>query len=190
MIGIIGESGSGKSTIIDLVTGLLNPTKGKIVADGKDISNDIEEWQNIIGYVPQDVYFTDDTIAANVAFGIDKEDIDKNLILSALESVRLTETINQMPLGIETIIGESGFKLSGGQRQRISIARALYASPEIIILDEATSALDFNTENSIVEVMTKLKGHKTIILVSHRQNTIINCDKVYEFKNGALKENK
>ena len=188
MIGIVGESGSGKSTIIDLLTGLLNPTKGKILADNKCIYDDIKNWQNTIGYVPQDVYFTDDTISANVAFGLNKDDIDKNLVLSTLDTVKLTKSINQLPLGIDTVIGESGFKLSGGQRQRISIARALYTLPEIIILDESTSALDFNTENSIIETITKFKGSKTIILVSHRQNTIINCDKIFEFKNGALIE--
>lgn len=189
IVGFVGESGSGKSTIIDLLTGLLNPTAGQIFVDEKNISSNIEDWRGILSYIPQDIYFTDDTVAANIAFGIEKEKVNVDKIYQTLSSVALSEVIEKLPLKIHTIIGEGGLKLSGGQRQRIGIARALYTGPKILILDESTSALDNDTEDSIINEILKLKGKTTVIIVSHRLNTIKNCDFIFEISsNGEIEK--
>ncbi|WP_444684331.1 ABC transporter ATP-binding protein [Alkalicoccus luteus] len=184
----IGESGSGKSTLMDALLGLLNPTEGAIKADGKDIHAMKQSWQRNIGYIPQFIFLSDDTILRNVAFGIHEADIDEEAAWRALEQAQLKTFVKSLPDGIYTEIGERGARLSGGQRQRIGIARALYHDPQILFMDEATSALDSRTEKEIMNSINQLKGEKTIIIIAHRLSTIERCDKVYEMSNGVLHE--
>jgi ABC-type multidrug transport system fused ATPase/permease subunit len=185
-IGIFGESGSGKSTFVDLFLGILKPVKGKIFIDNIDIHSSLINWQSLIGYIPQSVYLLDDSILKNIAFGINEEDIDFKKIELALEKSNLTNFIDSLPSGFYTHVGERGVRLSGGQRQRIGIARALYNDPLILVLDEATSALDNETEHSIMDSIDNLKGQKTILIVAHRLTTIKNCDYLYKIKNGTI----
>jgi len=186
-VGFIGPSGAGKSTLIDVILGLLTPQEGKLTIDGIDIFENITDWQNMIGYVPQNIYFTDDTLRNNIAFGVQEELIDEKAIDSAIKSANLEKFILELPLGLDTIIGERGIRISGGQRQRIGIARALYTNPEILVLDEATSALDINTEKEVMVSIDSLIN-KTVLIISHRLSTIQNCDKVYKVQNGGLVE--
>lgn len=185
-VAFIGKSGVGKSTLLDLLTGLLKPTNGSIYLDDFKINTESVSWKNLIGYVPQNVFLTDDTIRNNIAFGCEDIDINDQLINKALIDSNLDKFINSLPLGLNTFIGEKGVKISGGQKQRIGIARALYRNPEILIFDEATSALDTETENLIIESINSLKRKKTIIIVAHRKSTIENCDIIYELDNGAV----
>ena len=187
-IGIIGPSGSGKSTFIDIILGLLKPSSGEIFIDNFNIKTNIRYWQKLIGYVPQNIYLIDDTIKANIAFGLNDEDISDYLLNKCIKSAQLHEFIMSLENGINTIVGERGARLSGGQRQRIGIARALYHNPEILILDEATSSLDNDTENRIMDDINQLKGNKTIILIAHRLSTLNNCDKIIKIINGELYE--
>ena len=179
-IGIKGESGSGKSTLIDILMGLIKLTKGKILIDGKDMHQDIKSWQSKCGYVSQNIFFINDTIAANIAFGIKKEDIDRDKVLNSLKKAELFEFVNQLEKKEETFIGENGLAISGGQRQRLAVARALYRDPEIIFFDEATSALDKKTEINLMKSINNLKGDVTIIFVSHNNNIFDNFDKIIE----------
>ena len=185
-IGIIGETGSGKSTLINLFTGLLKPSMGKIEVDKKNIDINLSEWHKKIGYVPQSIFLMDDTIRKNIAFGLREEDIDNNLINQALEKARLTEFVKNLPDGLETIVGEKGIRISGGQQQRIGIARALYRDPEILILDEATSSLDYITEKKIMDSINFLKRKKTLVVVTHRLSTIDKCDKIFFIDKGKI----
>ncbi len=185
-IGIIGTSGAGKSTFVDVLLGLLKPEKGKILLDDIEISLLGNKWNQNVGYVPQSIFLVDEDIRANIAFGIEKEDIDDGKVWRALEMAQLSEFIKSQPHGLDTIVGERGVKFSGGQRQRVAIARALYTNPEILVLDEATAALDNETENALMEAIDDLQGHKTLIVVAHRLTTIKNCDYIYEVKNGKL----
>jgi ABC-type multidrug transport system fused ATPase/permease subunit len=185
-IGIIGKSGSGKSTLIDILLGLHNQTSGEILVDGINISNNIRSWQKNIGYVPQNVYLIDDTIKANVAFGIATEFINEDSVDKAIKSAQLTELIENIPGGKDSIVGERGIKLSGGQKQRIGIARALYSNPDILVLDEATSALDNENETNFMETILHYKNSKTIIIVAHRLSTLKSCDIIYEISNGKI----
>lgn len=185
-IGIVGESGSGKSTFIDICLGLLRPTNGVILVDNVDIHEDIRAWQSQIGYVPQSIYLTDDSLRRNIAFGVPDNEIDADQIWSAVHGAQLSGLLESLPGGLDTVIGELGSRLSGGQRQRIGIARALYHEPKILVLDEATSALDGATESEVIKIIDSLKRNKTIIMVSHRVSTLKNCDKIFEFKNGSL----
>lgn len=188
-IGIIGVSGSGKTTLIDLITGLLEPSEGEILIDGiKDMKLIRENWQKIIGYVPQSIYLMDDTFYKNVAFGYLEGDIDKEKVSRAIKAAQLEELINALPEGLYTKIGERGVRLSGGQRQRIGIARALYSEPKILVLDEATSSLDNKTENDFMNSVNKLRGSVTMVIVSHRLSTLNNCDFIYKLKDGVLTE--
>ncbi len=189
-IGIIGDSGSGKSTIVDIILGLLIPQEGKVLVNGENIFGSpiqLRSWQNSIGYVPQDIYLIDDTIANNIMFGFDKNKINKNALKRVLENSQLDEFVQSLPDGINTIVGERGVRLSGGQIQRIGIARALYNHPSILIFDEATSSLDSDTENSIIQCIDNLKG-KTKIIVAHRLSTVRNCDKVIKINKGAIEK--
>lgn len=190
-IGLIGESGAGKTTLADILLGLFQPQNGEITVDGKSIYEADTNWHKLVGYVPQNVFLIDDTVRNNILFGVDEEDIDEERIWQAIEQSQLKEFVKNLPQGLDTVLGERGIKISGGQRQRIAIARALYYDPEILVLDEATSALDNDTENAIMESINTLQGVKTLIIVAHRLTTIANCDKVYEIRNGRafLKRN-
>lgn len=185
-VGVIGPSGAGKTTFVDILLGLLHPTSGNINVDGNDIYNDIRAWQANLAYVPQNIYLIDGTIRENIALGIDEENIDDKLIEKVLKMSELYSFIQELPEGLNTTVGERGVKLSGGQRQRIGIARALYCQPEVLILDEATSALDNETEKSITDTILKLKGKITIIAIAHRLTTLEQCDFKVKFKNGKV----
>lgn len=183
-VGIIGESGAGKTTFVDILLGLLEPASGKITVDGVDVFQDIRSWQKILAYVPQSIYLVDGTIRENIALGEETENIDDIMVWQALEMAELDEFVQKLPEGLATKVGERGVKLSGGQRQRIGIARALYSKPQVLILDEATSALDSQTEQNITETILKLKGQLTIIAIAHRLSTLEKCDFKVEFKDG------
>ena len=183
-VGFIGASGAGKTTLADIILGLLKPQKGTILVDGMDIYRYPKLWSKIIGYVPQSVFLADDTIRSNVAFGYADTDIEDEYVWRALEQAQLKKFVEGLPEGLDTQVGERGIKFSGGQRQRVAIARALYNNPDIIVLDEATSALDNETEKAVMEAIDALQGHKTLIIVAHRLTTIRNCDKIYEIADG------
>ena len=190
-VGFIGASGAGKTTLADVILGLMRPQEGQVFIDGIDVYTIPKQWSRIIGYVPQVVYLTDESIKNNVAFGIPDNEIDEAMIWNALEQAQLKTFVEQLPEKLETRVGERGVKFSGGQRQRVAIARALYCNPEILVLDEATSALDNETEKAVMESIDALQGKKTLIIVAHRLSTIMNCDSVYEIKDGrACKKNK
>lgn len=187
-IGIIGITGSGKSTLVDIILGLLTPNSGEVTADGNNINigNNLSIWQKQIGYIPQDIYLTDDTIKRNIAFGIPDHEINEKDIKCALELAQLSEFVSDLPLKINTIIGNRGIRLSGGQRQRIGIARALYRKSKILIFDEATSSLDIKTEKAIVDCIEKLDGKITLIMVTHRLQTLKNFKNIYFIKKGLI----
>lgn len=190
-VAFIGQSGAGKSTLADILLGLLVPERGDILVDGKSIYSDMNTWKETVGYVPQTVFLTDDTIRKNIAFGIDEDQIDDEKVKRAIERAQLSATIAELPDGVETILGERGIRFSGGQRQRVAIARALYNDPEILILDEATAALDNDTESAVMEAIDALHGYKTLVIIAHRLTTIRNCDEIYEIDDGvARKRNK
>jgi len=186
-IGIIGESGSGKSTLVDLLNGLLKPTKGTIKVDDRNIEEFITSWQLSIGYVGQEIFLIDDTIRANIAFGIEEEKIDHNKINQVLKASQLSKFIRELENGVETRVGDRGIQLSGGQRQRIGIARALYHNPSVLIFDEATASLDDQTEKQVMRSIYNLKQNKTMIIIAHRISTLNQCDKIYEIKHGQIK---
>ena len=183
-VGIVGTSGAGKSTVVDILLGLLKVKSGKILADDKDVNENYRAWLKNIGYIPQMIFMLDDTIRKNVAFGVPEDKIDEERLWEVLKEAQLDEFIKTLPDGLDTGIGERGIRLSGGQRQRIGIARALYNNPEVLILDEATSALDNDTEAAIMESINRLHGKKTLIIIAHRLQTIEKCDIVYRIENG------
>lgn len=187
-VAFIGPSGAGKTTLADIILGILPPTSGEINVDERNIQNYMSAWHKNIGYIPQSIYLVDDTIRSNIAFGIPKEEIDDQKMEIAINEAQLKEFISGLEQGLDTEIGESGVRLSGGQRQRIGIARALYNDPQVLVLDEATSALDNETEKAVMEAIDKLSGNKTLIIIAHRLTTIRNCDVVYEIKDGSVKE--
>ena len=186
-VGIIGESGSGKSTLIDIIIGLHRPSEGRVLIDGQDILKNLRGWQNRIGYVSQNIFLTDDTLARNIAFGVPEDQISQDLVAEAVRLAQLDDLVNSLPHGINTYVGEHGVRLSGGQRQRIGIARALYYNPDVIVLDEATSSLDEQTQNEVMMAINNLKKFKTLIVVAHRFSTIRNCDVIYCLENGKVK---
>ncbi|MDE5932349.1 MAG: ABC transporter ATP-binding protein/permease [Lachnospiraceae bacterium] len=187
-IAFIGSSGAGKSTMADILLGLLPPQWGKIYADDMNVYKNLATWQKEIGYIPQSIYLSDDTIRNNVAFGIDEKEIDEQSVIKALQQAQLYDFVDTLPEGLDTFVGDRGVRLSGGQRQRIGIARALYHDPEILILDEATSALDNDTENAVMEAIEKLHGEKTMIIIAHRLTTIQNADVIYEVTDGKVEK--
>lgn len=187
-IGLIGESGAGKTTLADILLGLFKPQYGDILVDGKSIYENSTNWNKLVGYVPQNVFLIDDTVRNNILFGVDEENADEERIWQTIERAQLKEFVERLPHGIDTVLGERGIKISGGQRQRIAIARALYYNPPIIVLDEATSALDNETENAVMESINNLQGEKTLIIVAHRLTTIEKCDRVFEINNKNIKE--
>jgi ATP-binding cassette, subfamily B, bacterial PglK len=188
-IGIIGKSGAGKSTLSDTILGLIKPSKGGIYIDGVDIYKDIKSWQNLIGYVQQDIYLLDDSIRNNIAFGEHDDKIDSNKINNAIIESQLGEYVSSLSKGMDTKLGERGVRLSGGQKQRIGIARALYRNTPILVFDEATSALDNETESEIVSAIRSFKGIRTTIVIAHRLSTIEHCDRVIELKDGCISKN-
>ncbi len=187
-VAFVGASGAGKSTMVDVMLGLLPPKYGKIYADGMNIYKNLRTWQKEIGYIPQAIYLSDDTIRNNVAFGVKEENIDENAVMRALEQAQMHEFIEGLPEGLNTFVGDRGVRLSGGQRQRIGIARALYHDPEILVLDEATSALDNETESAVMEAIEKLQGQKTILIIAHRLTTIQNADVIFAVDDGKVKD--
>ena len=187
-VAFIGHSGAGKTTLGDVILGLLEPQKGRVCIDGIDIREIGEELGNLIGFVPQSIYMTDDTIRNNIAFGIDAKNIDDEKVYAALDKAQLKEFVDGLPAGLDTMVGERGIRMSGGQRQRLAIARALYLDPQILVLDEATSALDAETETAVMESIDALQGEKTLLIIAHRLSTIRNCDMAYEIVNGKAVE--
>jgi len=185
-VAFVGESGAGKTTLVDIILGLFRPENGEVLIDGKNLNDQKDIWQQKIGYIPQSIFLSDDTIRGNVAFGIDKDNTDDDEVWRALEQAQLKEFVKELPDKLDTSIGEHGVRISGGQRQRIGIARALYHNPEILFMDEATSALDNETEKEIMKAIDGLKGEKTLIIIAHRLSTIENCDIVFEINNGQL----
>jgi ATP-binding cassette, subfamily B, bacterial PglK len=185
-VGIIGISGAGKSTLIDVILGLLPPHKGSVEVDGINIDTNIRAWQNKIGYVSQTIFLTDDTLRNNIALGVKESEIDEKSLTKAINDSQLQEYIDQLPIGLDTIVGERGVRISGGQKQRIGIARALYNNPEVLVLDEATSSLDIETEKKVIDVITDLIGEKTIIIISHRFSAIKNCKNIYRLDSGKV----
>jgi ATP-binding cassette subfamily C protein len=185
-IGFVGPTGSGKTTLVDVILGLLRPTEGRVLVDGVDVHADIRAWQDRIGYVPQDTYLTDDTIRRNIAFGVPGESVDEGAVQRAVEAAQLAEFVATLPDGLEARVGERGVRLSGGQRQRIGIARALYNDPEVLVMDEATSSLDGQTERYVMEAVESLRLSRTIILVAHRMSTVQKCDMLVLLGDGSI----
>ncbi|MBY0576164.1 MAG: ABC transporter ATP-binding protein/permease [Gallionellaceae bacterium] len=185
-VGFIGPSGSGKSTLVDVILGLLPPHNGQVIVDGQDIQKGLRAWQKQIGYVPQSIYLTDDTLRRNVAFGLPDEEINNAAVRRAIKGAQLEEFVTSLPKGLETVVGERGIRLSGGQRQRIGIARALYHDPSILVLDEATSALDTSSEQGVMQAVMTLHGSKTILIVAHRLSTVEHCDRLYRLEKGKV----
>lgn len=179
-VGIIGTTGSGKTTAIDIMLGLLNPQGGKVLVNGENIYENLENWLNMLSYIPQNIFMLDGSIRENIAFGIPESEISDDKVWEAIKEAELEEFINSLSNGINTQIGERGIRLSGGQRQRIGIARALYKDPDVLFFDEATSALDTETENAIISSIEHLHGNKTLIIIAHRLSTIEHCDAVYK----------
>jgi ABC-type multidrug transport system fused ATPase/permease subunit len=188
VIGLVGATGSGKSTTVDVIMGLLEPTRGVLTVDGVQVGEDNwRHWQKLIGYVPQQVYLVDDTVASNIAFGVESKDIDRTTLEWAARVANLhTFVSNELPQGYETVIGERGVRLSGGQRQRIGIARALYRKPKLLIMDEATSALDNVTEQAVMDAVKNLGNSVTILMVAHRLTTVMGCDCIYLLQEGRV----
>lgn len=185
-VGFFGASGSGKSTLMDIILGLLSPTNGTILVDNSHIQANPRKWQDLIGYVPQSIYLTDDSLRNNVAFGIPWNKIDNTAVNNAIRAAQLDEFVESLSEGLDTYVGERGVRLSGGQRQRIGIARALYNDPQVLVLDEATSALDFETETGVMDSIRALHGTKTILIVAHRLSTLSFCDRLYRLENGKF----
>ena len=187
MIGFIGHSGAGKSTLIDCILGLIHPSSGELKIDGECItSRNVSGWQRKLGYVSQVIYLLDGSLRENIGFGIPSDAIDEQKLINAVEKAQLTEFIDSLPDGLETMVGERGVRLSGGQRQRIGIARALYDNPPVLVLDEATSSLDTDTEREVMKAVEELQGSKTILIIAHRFSTIENCDYVYKLDKGRI----
>jgi ATP-binding cassette subfamily C protein len=188
-VAFVGPTGAGKTTIIDIILGLLKPTEGKIKIDDKDIHSNnklLDCWQRDIGYIPQDIYLIDDTLRRNIAFGMADEDMNKSRIKEVIKQAHLDDFIKMLPEGLDTIIGERGVRLSGGQCQRIGIARALYHNPKILVMDEATSSLDNQTESEISKAIDEMSGEKTVIIIAHRLSTVKKCDTLFFIKEGKL----
>jgi ABC-type multidrug transport system fused ATPase/permease subunit len=187
-VGFVGASGAGKSTLVDIVLGLLASEAGEVWVDGKNIQTNLRNWQDQIGYVPQSIFLTDDTLRRNVAFGLANEQIDEAAVWRAIRAAQLDELVHTLPQGLDTVVGERGIRLSGGQRQRIGIARALYHDPGVLVLDEATSSLDTTTERGVIQAVNALRGDKTVLIVAHRLSTVEHCDRLYRLEQGKVIE--
>ena len=187
-LGIVGSSGAGKTTLINVILGLLHPQQGSVRVDGENIAADIRNWQSLIGYVPQDSYLLDDTLERNISFSFGEEEILAGRLAEAVELAHLDDVVRQLPAGLDTMVGEHGMRLSGGQRQRIAIARALYSDPAIIVFDEATSALDNESENEVSRAIQGLAGRKTMLIIAHRLSTIRHCDRIAYMEAGRVSD--
>ena len=185
-IGICGPTGGGKTTLTDIITGLLEPTHGRISVDGENLAELERNWQANLGIVPQMVFLTDDTLRRNIALGVADSQVDEQALQEAVKLAQLKEFVSELPQGLETKVGERGVRVSGGQRQRIAIARALYRKPEVLIFDEGTSALDNATEAQMMAAIERLRGHHTIILVAHRLSTVRNSDRIVFLEHGRM----
>ncbi|RQD76039.1 MAG: ABC transporter ATP-binding protein, partial [Halanaerobium sp. MSAO_Bac5] len=187
-IGLAGTTGAGKSTLVNVILGLLNPEEGKIEIDGIEINQDnIRNWQQNLGYVPQDIYMCDDTILSNIAFGVPKDEIDMEAVKKATKIANIDNFIeDELPQGYNTVVGERGVRVSGGQRQRLGLARALYHDPEVLVLDEATSSLDGATQKSVMEAINNVAKVKTMIIIAHRLSTVQNCDCIHMLEDGEI----
>jgi ATP-binding cassette subfamily C protein len=186
VVGFVGASGAGKTSVIDVLSGLITPSSGHVFVDGKDISDRVEAWQGSLGYIPQSICLFNDTILSNVAFGISAVDVDHDRVWEALRLAQLDDFVRALPDGLQTEVGERGIRLSGGQRQRIGIARALYRDPLVLIMDEATAALDNETEFAFMQAVSSLSGSKTIVIIAHRISTVKSCDTIFFMKDGRL----
>jgi len=187
-VGFIGPSGAGKTTLVDIILGLLKPDAGMVMVDGCDIHENLYLWQKSLGYIPQNIYLSDNTIRRNVAFGLDDSQIDDSKVRSAIHQAQLYEVVDNLPDGLDTFIGEQGLRISGGQRQRIGIARALYNDPELLVMDEATSSLDSETEKEISNAIDRLSGDKTLLIIAHRMTTVERCDIKCYLRNGKIEK--
>jgi len=185
-VGLVGATGSGKTTLVNVLLGLLKPQEGKILADGVDIYSDIRLWQNNLGYIPQSIFLLDDTIRNNIAFGLPEDEIDEDRLWRAIKSAQLEPYILQLPEGVETFVGERGVRMSGGQRQRIGLARAIYRNPDVLVMDEATSALDNETENKVMEALHTFSSNRTLIMIAHRLTTVKDCNRLFFLKDGSV----
>ena len=185
-VAFIGPSGAGKTTMVDIMLGVLKPQKGAVKVDGSNIADCMDAWHKKVGYIPQNIYLMDESLRKNIAFGVPEDEIDDEIVWKVLREAQLESVVKEMDEKLDTVIGEMGVRLSGGQRQRIGIARALYRDPEILVLDEATSALDTETEKAVMEAIDSLHGRMTLIIIAHRLSTIKNCDVVYEVKEGKV----
>ena len=185
-VGLVGATGAGKSTLVDVLLGLLTPTSGRVVIDGLPLEGREHAWQRQIGYVSQDVYLLDDSLRRNIAFGIADGAIDEDRLAAAVALARLDEVVAALPRKLETVIGEDGVRLSGGQRQRVAIARALYHDPPVLFFDEATAALDSQTEREVTEAIAAVHGTRTVIAIAHRLSTVKACDQLIYLKDGRI----
>ena len=186
-MAFIGVTGSGKTTLADVLLGLHAPLSGRVLADGHNIHEEPVWWADRVGYIPQMIYLCNDSIRKNVAFGFSEKDIDDARVWHCLEEAQLKEFVEGLPDGLDSLTGENGVRLSGGQRQRIGIARALYTDPQFLVMDEATSALDNETERAIIESVNRLAGKKTLLIIAHRLTTIEDCDLVFRIENGQAR---
>lgn len=185
-VAFVGESGAGKTTVVDLLLGLLKPINGTVLVDGKNIHDRLSAWQRNIGYIPQSIYLSDESLRNNIAYGLSEEEIDDSKVERAVKLAQLKKMVEELPGGLNTVIGEYGTRLSGGQRQRVGIARALYHDPQVLVMDEATSALDNITEKEITRAIEALKGERTVIMIAHRLTTVQNCDQLYLMRDGKI----
>jgi ATP-binding cassette subfamily C protein len=185
-VGVVGHTGGGKSTLVDVLLGLLAPTRGRLLVDGVDVQDDTAAWQARLGVVPQTIFLLDDTLRRNIAFGVDDAEIDEQAVHEAAELAQLGDVLTASPEGLDTVVGERGVRLSGGQRQRVAIARALYERPDVLVLDEGTSALDTVTEAEMMRALERLRGQRTVIMVAHRLSTVRACDRILLLENGAV----
>ncbi len=185
-VAFVGTTGCGKSTMVNLILGLLKPQQGNILVNGINIFSDLRGWQGKLGYIPQSIFLIDDSIQANIAFGVDEKDVDKEKLMAVIRMSCLDEFINDLPYGVNTMVGERGVRISGGERQRLGIARALYTDPEVLIMDEATSALDTGTEAKVMDAIRKIKKGRTLIMIAHRLSTVEECDCLFLLNNGKL----